>query len=124
MVMVFAKNDTADLAGLVKKLDKLVAEKKDSKLTSVVNILAGEDDADKVKEEIAKFAEKNEVTNVALAVTNEKSSKNFKINPEAAVTVMVYRDKKVTANHAVKAGGLDEKTVSAIVADAAKATEE
>jgi hypothetical protein len=121
--MVFAKNNTADLAGLVKKLDKLVAEKKDSKLTSVVNVMTDEN-ADKVKEEIAKFAEKNEVTNVALAVTDEKGAKNFKINPEAAVTVMVYRDKKVTANHAVKAGGLDEKTIAAIVADAAKVAEE
>ena len=122
MVMVFAKNNTADLAGLVKKLDKLVAEKKDSKLTSVVNVVAEE--ADKAKEEIAKFAEKNEVANVALTVTNEKGAKNFKINPDAAVTVMVYRDKKITANHAVKDGGLDEKTVAAIIADASKATED
>jgi hypothetical protein len=120
--MVFAKNNAASLAGLVKKLDKLVAEKKDSKLTSVVNFMAEE--ADKAKEDIAKFAEKNEVTNVALAVTNEQASKNFKINPEADVTVLVYRDKTVTANHAVKAGGLDDKTIAAIIADAEKAATE
>lgn len=120
--MVFAKNNAADLASLVKKLDKLVAEKKDSKLTSVVNIVA--EDADKAKEDIAKFAEKNEVTNVALALTTEKASKNFNINPDADVTVMVYRDKTVTANHAVKAGGLNEKAIAAIIADATKVADE
>jgi hypothetical protein len=119
--MVFAKNNAAALAGLVKELDKLVAEKKDSKLASVVNILAEE--PEKIKEDVAKFVEKNEVKNVALAVTDESSSKGFKINAEAEVTVMVYRDKKVTANHALKAGGLDAKKIAAIVADAAKATE-
>lgn len=120
--MVFAKNNAASLAGLAKKLDKLVAEKKDSKLTSVVNIMA--DEPDKAKEEVAKFAEKNELSNVAVTVADEKGAKNFKINPEADVTVMIYRDKKVTANHAVQAGKLDEKTIAAIVADAEKATAE
>jgi hypothetical protein len=122
--MVFAKNNAASLAGLVKKLDKLVADKKDSKLTSVVNIMAEEDAAEKAKEEITKFAETNEVKNVSLSVTDEKSAKNFKINPEADVTVMVYRDKKVTANHAVEAGKLDDKAIEAIVADAEKAAAE
>ena len=120
--MVFAKNNAASLAGLAKKLDKLVAEKKDSKLTSVVNIMAEE--PEKAKEEVAKFAEKNELSNVAVTVTDEKGAKNFKINPEADVTVMIYRDKKVTANYAVQAGKLDDKTIAAIVADAEKATAE
>jgi hypothetical protein len=124
VVMVFAKNNAASLAGLVKKLDKLVADKKDSKLTPVVNIMAEEDAAEKAKEEITKFAETNEVKNVSLSVTDEKSAKNFKINPEADVTVMVYRDKKITANHAVEAGKLDDKAIEAIVADAEKAAAE
>jgi hypothetical protein len=122
--MVFAKNNAASLAGLVKKLDKLVADKKDSKLTSVVNIMAEDDAAEKTKEEITKFAETNEVKNVSLSLTNQEASKNFKINPEADVTVLVYRDKKVTANHAVEAGKLDDKTIAAIIADAEKATAE
>jgi hypothetical protein len=124
VVMVFAKNNAASLAGLVKKLDKLVADKKDSKLTSVVNFMAEEDAAEKAKEEITKFAEKNEVKNVSLSVTNQEASKNFKINPEADVTVLVYRDKKVTANRAVEAGKLGDKTIAAIIADAEKAAAE
>jgi hypothetical protein len=119
--MVFAKADAANLASLVKQLDKLVADKKDAKLFAVVNLVA--EKPDDLKEEAKKFVEKNELKNVALTVTKPESAKGWKINADADVTVMVYKDKKVTANHAAKSGGIDKKLIEAVLADASKATE-
>jgi len=40
----------------------------------------------------------------------------YKINPEAEVTVLIYREGTVVANHSYAPGKLDAKAVEAIIA--------
>jgi hypothetical protein len=114
---MFTRTSDDHLASLVKQLDKFVDENKDKKVAAVVNFLG--DDPDALKSAVKQFGEKNNVKHVALAVAvdNENGPKALKISPEADVTVMFYNKKKITANHAVKKGGLNKDAVGKIIAD-------
>lgn len=101
------------MAGLVKRIDKAVAENQDKKLAAVVNIVGKPDE---MSDSVAEFAEKHGVENVALTVSDQKNAEKFKVNPEAKVTVMHYKGKKVKSNHAVPPGGLNDAAIEEIVA--------
>jgi hypothetical protein len=81
----------------------------------------GKDQAE-LKSVAKEFAAKNQVENVALVVPqdNENGPAEFNINPDAEVTVTIYRDGKVAASHAVGAGGLSEAEIKSILADTGK----
>jgi hypothetical protein len=121
---MFTRTSDDHLASLVKQLDKFVDENKDKKVAAVVNFLGNDPEA--LKTAVKEFGEKNKVKNVALAVAvdNENGPKALKISPDADLTVMFYNKKKVTANHAVKKGGLDTNAVGKIVADGKTILEE
>ncbi len=59
---------------------------------------------------------------MALVVPNdtENGPEDFNINPEAEVTVTIYRNGKVAATHALSKGQLDAKEIQAIIADTSK----
>jgi len=120
VVMVFARKADDKLAALAKELDKHVAKNADQKLSSFVNLL-GKDQAT-LKSTAKEFAAKNALENVALVVPqdNENGPSEFNINPEAEVTVTIYRGGKVAASHAVAAGELTDKEIKSIIADTAK----
>ena len=99
------------MAMLVKKLDKMVAAHQDQKLSAVVNILG--ETTDRAKKKIYNFGEKHDLQKVPLAITNDGDI--FKINDAAAVTVMIYRGRKVKFNYALPEGGLDLRTIAKIV---------
>ena len=116
--MVFARKADDALASLVKQIDQLIADHEE--LASFVSFL-GPDEA--ATQNAAKdFAAKHQVQHVALVVPKqcENGPDGLKLNPEADVTVVLYRDKKVAANHAVGPDGLDAEAISAIIADTDK----
>ena len=43
--------------------------------------------------------------------------KHYKLSPAADVTVVMYRQNKVVANHAFKKGELNEKAIEAVLRD-------
>jgi hypothetical protein len=69
-----------------------------------------------------KFVESNKVEHVAFVVPAEHAAgpKSYKLNPEADVTVLIYRQGKVVVNYALPAGGLTDETIQKIVADTSK----
>ena len=67
------------------------------------------------REEVANFLESHGIKNAAVTITDEANAQRFKVAPEAELTVMHYRNKKVAANHAVAPGKLDDATIKAIV---------
>jgi hypothetical protein len=123
VVMVFARKADSNLAMLLKELDKKVAANSDKKLSSFVNLLGK--DADALKAEGKELASKNKLENVAVVVPeeNENGPEDYKISPDADVTVLIYRNNKVAANHAVSAGKLDQKEVARILDDTKKILE-
>lgn len=119
-VMVFARKADANLAALAKELDKTLAKNSDQKLSSFINLI-GEDPA-ALKNTAKEFAAKNELENVALVVPDDTANgpEEFKISPEAEVTVTIYRDGKVEASHAVAPGKLSKEEIKSIINDTGK----
>jgi hypothetical protein len=111
------------LAGLVKELDKVAASNDKKKFAAVVHLLGK--DADELKEKAKSLGEKESPKHVALVVPvdSENGPKDFKVSPDAEVTVILYNQKKVTANHALPPGALNKDKVQAIVKDAEKMLE-
>jgi hypothetical protein len=120
VVMVFARKADGSLAALAKELDKHIVKNSDQKLSSFINLIG--DDPAALKTAAKEFAAKNQLENVALVVPHENKNgpEEFNINPEAEITVTIYRQGKVAASHALTAGQLDAETVKAIIADTGK----
>ena len=121
--MIFARNSDAALASLVKQLDQALADHADKRLKSFVGLLG--DDREALEADAKQFSADNEVQHVAITVPVEfeNGPADFGINPEAAVTVMLYRGAMVQANHAFGEGDLNEEGIAAILADLPKILE-
>lgn len=98
--MVFARKSDANLASLVKKLDKLVADNKDKKLRAFVNLIG--ENRDTLEDSAKEFARENKVANIPIVVPVEfeNGPENFGISPDAEVTIMLYKQLSVVKNHA------------------------
>jgi hypothetical protein len=116
--MVFAKETGDHLTSLVKQIDKLVGENKESKMASFVNIIG--EDRDKLEAAAKKLGEPLKNVAVVVPAEFEAGPKDYGVNPEAGVTVLIYQKLKVLGNHAVAPGKLDDKKVQEIIEDAAK----
>jgi hypothetical protein len=114
VVMVFARSGDESLAKLVKKIEEEVAEHQDEKLTSFVNMIGT--DADSLKAAAAKFVKSNGVERVAFVVPDDTKNgpPEFKISPDADVTVVCYKNGTVVANHAFAKGELTEDKIGAV----------
>ena len=120
MVMVFAHTPDAKLAGLVTQLDKLVADNKEKKMGSFVSLLG--EKTDELKSAAEAFVAKNKIENIAFVVPEENKTgpSDYNLNDKADVTVLIYREGKVAANHALAAGGLSDEEIKRIIADTGK----
>jgi hypothetical protein len=120
VVMVFSRSADKNLAMLAKELDKHVTKNADQKLSSFINLIGSDPAA--LKSKAKSFAADNGLENVALVVPddNQNGPPEFKVSPEADVTVTIYRNGKVEASHAIPAGGLSAKEIRSIIADTAK----
>lgn len=110
MIFILAKNPDDALASLVKEIDKFVADHKDEKLAAVLNFTL--EPSDEYGEKIKQFAEKSKLKNVAVTLTPDAD--RFEVDDDADVTVLAYKGKKVTYNHAVK-GKLEKKDAAAVL---------
>ena len=115
VVMVFARTADPKLAKLLKKIEEEVAEHESDKLTSFVNMIGG--DADSLKKAAAEFVKSNDLKRIAFVVPEDVKNgpADFKISPDADVTVVCYKGGTVKANHAFAKGQLDDAKIEAIV---------
>ena len=120
VVMVFARKTDDKLAALVKELDKVVAKNSDKKMASFVNLLGSDKEA--LKRDAKKLVEKSKAENIAVVVPvdNEKGPDAYNVNPEADVTVLIYKQGTVEANHALASGKLSEQEIKKIIEDTSK----
>ena len=120
VVMVFARTPDANLAKLTKELDKVVAKNADQKMASFVNLLG--QNADELKKKAHDFVAQNKLQNIAFVVPGDlpNGPTEYKINEKADVTVLIYRNGKVAANHAFSTGKLSGEAIENVVADTSK----
>jgi hypothetical protein len=114
VVAVFARTPDSSLATLVKELDAIVAKHEKEKLASFVNLLGK--DAEKLKGEAETLVKKSGAKNIAVVVPadHEKGPEEYKLNPKADLTILVYNQGKVEANFALPSGGLKKEVIEKI----------
>ncbi|MEI8228332.1 MAG: hypothetical protein WCH77_08725 [Planctomycetota bacterium] len=115
VVMVFARTGDDKLAKLLKKIEEEVEEHQAEKLMSFVNMIGT--DPDSLKKATEEFASKHGITRIAFVVPEDAKDgpADFKIAPDADLTVVCYKEGKVKANHAFAAGQLTDEKIDAIV---------
>jgi hypothetical protein len=115
VVMVFARTGDEKLAKLLKKIEEEVEEHQEEKLTSFVNMIGT--DAESLKKAAADFAATHGIKRLAFVVPEDAANgpPDFKIAPDADVTVICYKGGEVKANHAFAKGGLTDEKIEAVV---------
>jgi hypothetical protein len=113
-VVVFSQKADENLAGLVKAIDEV--QKSDSKLGTVVVGISGVEAAD-----FEKLQETHKLTTPLTVAKAKDGPDAYKLNKEAAVTVLVYKQGgKITKSFAFK----DTKSAAAKAKDVAEAAKD
>jgi len=115
VVMVFARSADESFAKFLKKLEGELEEHADQKLTAFVNMIGT--DAESLKKAAAEFVEKHDIKRVAFVVPEDiqHGPPEFKIAPDAEITVVCYKGGTVKANHAFAKGPLSDEKITALV---------
>jgi hypothetical protein len=114
VAMIFARESSPELTKLIKKIDDATAKNKDKSMGSFVVFLSDKDGLDK---DLATLAEKEKIQKTVLSIDNPAGPKAYNVDKDADVTVVLYRDRVVKANHAFKKGELSDKDIEKIVAE-------
>ena len=114
VAMVFAREHSPELAKLVKKLDEATVKNKDKSMGSFVVFLSDKEGLDK---ELATLAEKAKIQKTILAIDNPAGPKAYGVDKDADITVVLYTDRMVKANHAFKKGELKDSDIEKIIAE-------
>jgi hypothetical protein len=118
VAMVFARKTSEPLTKLIKKIDAETAKNKDAHMGSFVVFLS---DTEGLEKELKALAEKENLTKCVLSIDNPAGPKGYKLNKDAEVTVVLYTEHTVKANHAFKSSSdLKDETIDKVVSDVAK----
>ena len=110
---VFAREITPGLTSLVKKLEQEQAA--GGKTKAFVVLLS---DDDKAQDKLKDLAKSEKIEKVMLTVDNPAGPPKLKIAKDADVTVVLYKQKKVSKTLAFEKGKLDEKAAEEVAAAA------
>lgn len=117
VAMVFAREPSEALFQLAAKLDAATVKHEKQSLGSFVVLLS---EADGLDERLSAAAKKHKLAKTVLAIDPPAGPEGFKVAADADVTVVLYREFKVLANHAFRKGELSEQAIERIVADLPK----
>ena len=122
VINIQTKNFDDELIALLRGLDPLVQSageiKGDSQHAFVVYLT---EDPDQAEKELAAIAKKAELKNIPLTVYDDLAGpKPYKLSDDAEVTIMMWKNTKVTTNHAFPAGGIKKEDVKPLLVSASK----
>lgn len=117
VAVVFAREIGPDVTNLLRKLDEATVKNSKSSMGSYAVFCS---DKDGLAGKLKALAEQQKIKSLVLSIDNPAGPKAYNIAKEADVTVLLYSDFTVRANHAFKKGELNDKTVERVVADVAK----
>ena len=117
VAVVFARDLTPEVTNLLTKLDEATAKNKSASMGSFAVFCS---DKDGLEGALKAMASKSGIKSLVLSIDNPSGPDGYKIAKDADVTVLLYNDFTVRANHAFKKGELNEKAISAVVSDVAK----
>jgi hypothetical protein len=117
VAMVFARETSPGLTKLMKKIDEATGKNSTANMGSFVVFLNDKEGLDK---ELLKMAREAGLKHLILSIDNPAGPKDYQVAKDADVTVVLYTQRNVKANHAFKKGELKDADIDAIVADVAK----
>ena len=117
VAMVFAREVNQPLLKLLGKLDAAAVKHKGQELGSFVVFL---DESDKLRDQLAATAKQQGFQRLVLSTFAPSGPEGFKVAQDAAVTVVLYREHAVKANHAFRQGELTDSASDKIISDLPK----
>ncbi|HEX5106034.1 MAG TPA: hypothetical protein VFV87_19580, partial [Pirellulaceae bacterium] len=117
VAMVFAREVNEPLVKLLAQLDKATEKNRDVELGSFVVFLS---EKEGLKEQLENVAKKQGLNHIILSTYDPAGPEGFKVAKDSDVTVVLYRQHLVKANHAIRKGELNEQAVEKIVGDLPK----
>lgn len=113
VVMVFARETSAGLTSLVKKIDAATVANQDKNMCSFVVFLS---DDEKLADVLKAFAKKEEIKQTILATDNVAGPPGYNIAKDADITVIMYNERKVEVNQAFRKGALNAGLLQKLMA--------
>jgi quercetin dioxygenase-like cupin family protein len=120
VMLVLARTASEPLTRFVRRLDAELAKQKGegAKIYAYVVMLS---DDESLEKELQAFAERHRIKNINLAIDwNAREARAWKLANDADITLILYKRRKVTANHAFRQGEFDDKTAAMILDDLPK----
>lgn len=119
VAVVFAREATPAVAKLLKQLDEATAKNSKAEMGSYAVFCSDKDGLDK---QLEKLAKDQKLTKLVLAIDNPTGPEKYKIAKDAEVTVLLYTNFEVKANHAFRKGELTDAAITKVVGDVSKIT--
>lgn len=118
VAVVFARSaDCEETAKLLKKLDEATATHSKCEMGSFAVFLT---DDDKAEEKLKAMVKNQGLKNLIVSVDNPAGPEKYTISKDADVTVLLYTNHVVKANHAFKKGELSDAKIDEVVKDVSK----
>jgi hypothetical protein len=116
---VFAREATPAVAKLLKQLDDATLKNGKASMGSYAVFCSDKEGLD---QQLVKLAADQKLQKLVLSIDNPAGPDDYNISKDADVTVLLYVEAVVKANHTFRKGALDDAAISKIVADVAKIT--
>jgi hypothetical protein len=117
VAMIFAREASPQLTALIKKIDEATAKNKTARMGSFVVFLS---DNEKLGDQLKEIATKENLKHCVLSIDNPAGPQRYNVARDADVTVVLYEDHTVRANHTFRKGQLNEQAINRVVADLPK----
>jgi hypothetical protein len=118
VAVVFARNaDDPTLQKLITALDAATDKNAKAEMGSFVVYLSGDD---KLEAKLKSQAEKAKYKKIVLSIESPEGPSKYNIAKNADVTVLLYKNRKVSSNFAFEKGKLTDGDIEKIVADVTK----
>ncbi len=116
VAMVFVRSLSPSVVNLLKQLDAATAAHADDHMGSFAVFLS---ESKELAKSLQEMAGKEHIDRTVLTM-HQPAPERYEIAAEADVTVILYSHHVVKANYAFRAGELDDKAITAVIADVAK----
>ena len=114
VAMLFAREVNEPLLKLLGKLDQATAKHRDQEMGSFVVFLS---EKDGLREQLADTSKQRGLKRIVLSTYAPAGPDGFNVAKDADLTVVLYREHEVKANHAFRQGELTDAASEKILAD-------
>ena len=115
--MLFAREVNEPLLKLLAELDEATTKHRDQELGSFVVFLSEDD---RLREQLAAESKKRNFKRLVLSTYSPSGPDGFHVASNADLTVVLYREHEVKANHSFRRGKLTDAASKKILADLPK----